>query len=72
MVPGAARRRGRRPAARPVRAAAGRRGPGGPVSAGRPAGLRDFYENPAVPVASGDARSSRQARLLAAALRGTT
>ncbi|MET9112075.1 class I SAM-dependent methyltransferase [Streptomyces zhihengii] len=42
------------------------------MSAGRPAGLRDFYENPAVPVASGDARSSRQARLLATALRGTT
>lgn len=32
------------------------------------AGLRDFYENPAVPVASGDARSLRQARLLARAL----
>ncbi|ATW47304.1 class I SAM-dependent methyltransferase [Streptomyces xantholiticus] len=31
-------------------------------------GLRDFYEDPAVPVASGDARSRRQARLLAAAL----
>ncbi|MFI9374423.1 class I SAM-dependent methyltransferase [Streptomyces parvulus] len=31
-------------------------------------GLRSFYENPAVPVASGDARSRRQARLLAAAL----
>ncbi len=31
-------------------------------------GLRDFYENPAVPVASGDARSLRQARMLAAAL----
>ncbi|MGW3389826.1 class I SAM-dependent methyltransferase [Streptomyces cinereoruber] len=30
--------------------------------------MRDFYENPAVPVASGDARSRRQARLLAAAL----
>ncbi|GAA2438666.1 class I SAM-dependent methyltransferase [Streptomyces lavendulocolor] len=35
-----------------------------------PAGLRDFYENPAVPVASGDARSRRQARMLATALRG--
>ncbi|WAL95331.1 class I SAM-dependent methyltransferase [Streptomyces sp. Je 1-369] len=34
----------------------------------RPRGLRDFYENPAVPVASGDARSIRQARVLAAAL----
>ncbi|CAM5499621.1 Class I SAM-dependent methyltransferase OS=Streptomyces alboniger OX=132473 GN=CP975_10860 PE=4 SV=1 [Streptomyces alboniger] len=33
-----------------------------------PAGLRDFYEDPAVPVASGDARSLRQARVLAAAL----
>ncbi|MFI7315643.1 class I SAM-dependent methyltransferase [Streptomyces venezuelae] len=33
-----------------------------------PKGLRDFYENPAVPVASGDARSIRQARILAAAL----
>ncbi|WP_415950577.1 class I SAM-dependent methyltransferase [Streptomyces sp. KLOTTS4A1] len=30
--------------------------------------MRDFYENPAVPVASGDARSLRQARMLAAAL----
>lgn len=26
-----------------------------------PPGLRDFYENPAVPVASGDGRSRRQA-----------
>ncbi|MET8687926.1 class I SAM-dependent methyltransferase [Streptomyces sp. NPDC004732] len=34
----------------------------------RPKGLRDFYEDPAVPVASGDARSIRQARILAAAL----
>ncbi|MEV7191299.1 class I SAM-dependent methyltransferase [Streptomyces sp. NPDC093510] len=34
----------------------------------RPSRLRDFYENPAVPVASGDARSLRQARILAAAL----
>lgn len=33
-----------------------------------PAPLRDFYENPEVPVASGDARSLRQARLLARAL----
>jgi SAM-dependent methyltransferase len=33
-----------------------------------PGGLRDFYENPAVPVASGDARSRRQALLLARAL----
>ncbi|MFJ3664905.1 methyltransferase domain-containing protein [Streptomyces sp. NPDC090106] len=33
-----------------------------------PPGLRDFYENPAVPVASGPSRSLRQARMLAAAL----
>ncbi|MFJ5773201.1 methyltransferase domain-containing protein [Streptomyces sp. NPDC093094] len=33
-----------------------------------PGDLRDFYENPAVPVASGSARSLRQARMLAAAL----
>lgn len=31
-------------------------------------GLRAFYEDPAVPVASGDARTLRQARMLAAAL----
>lgn len=31
-------------------------------------GLRDFYEDPAVPVASGTPRSLRQARMLAAAL----
>ncbi|GGZ51837.1 hypothetical protein GCM10010344_17330 [Streptomyces bluensis] len=31
-------------------------------------GLSDFYENPSVPVASGTARSVRQARMLAAAL----
>ncbi|MFJ8802635.1 class I SAM-dependent methyltransferase [Streptomyces sp. NPDC102487] len=31
-------------------------------------GLRDFYEDPAVPVASGAARTLRQARMLAAAL----
>ncbi|MEV6316179.1 class I SAM-dependent methyltransferase [Streptomyces sp. NPDC051776] len=31
-------------------------------------GLRDFYENPAVPVASGEERSLRQARILARAL----
>lgn len=31
-------------------------------------GLRDFYEDPAVPVASGEARSLRQARMLADAL----
>ncbi|MCX5203301.1 class I SAM-dependent methyltransferase [Streptomyces sp. NBC_00237] len=31
-------------------------------------GLRDFYEDPAVPVASGDPRSLRQARMLADAL----
>ncbi|MGW1544345.1 class I SAM-dependent methyltransferase [Streptomyces sp. NPDC002309] len=36
-----------------------------------PGGLRDFYENPAVPVASGTARSLRQARMLATALRGS-
>ncbi|MGD3106346.1 class I SAM-dependent methyltransferase [Streptomyces sp. YGL11-2] len=33
-----------------------------------PTQLRDFYENPSVPVASGDARSRRQALLLARAL----
>ncbi|MFE1441522.1 methyltransferase domain-containing protein [Streptomyces sp. NPDC058739] len=33
-----------------------------------PKDLRDFYENPAVPVASGSARSLRQARMLAEAL----
>ncbi|MEU6124664.1 class I SAM-dependent methyltransferase [Streptomyces sp. NPDC047123] len=38
------------------------------ATARRPRELRDFYENPAVPVASGDARSIRQARVLAAAL----
>ncbi|MGW3938869.1 methyltransferase domain-containing protein [Streptomyces phaeochromogenes] len=38
-------------------------------SGGRPPhGLRDFYEDPAVPVASGAPRSLRQARMLAAAL----
>ena len=31
-------------------------------------GLRDFYEDPTVPVASGEARSLRQARMLADAL----
>ncbi|MEV6482524.1 class I SAM-dependent methyltransferase [Streptomyces sp. NPDC051576] len=31
-------------------------------------GLRDFYENPAVPVASGPSRTLRQARVLATAL----
>ncbi|MEU8676129.1 methyltransferase domain-containing protein [Streptomyces sp. NPDC048560] len=31
-------------------------------------GLRDFYEDPDVPVASGEARTLRQARMLAAAL----
>ncbi|KUN28784.1 SAM-dependent methyltransferase [Streptomyces antibioticus] len=35
----------------------------------RPRELRDFYENPAVPVASGTPRSLRQARMLATALR---
>lgn len=34
-------------------------------------GLRDFYENPAVPVASGAPRTLRQTRALAAALSGT-
>ncbi|MEV7004579.1 class I SAM-dependent methyltransferase [Streptomyces sp. NPDC093982] len=34
----------------------------------KPRGLRDFYEDPAVPVASGDERSLRQARVLAKAL----
>lgn len=33
-----------------------------------PKELRDFYEDPAVPVASGASRSLRQARMLAAAL----
>ena len=33
-----------------------------------PRDLRDFYENPAVPVASGTPRSLRQARMLARAL----
>ncbi|MDL5201417.1 class I SAM-dependent methyltransferase [Streptomyces sp. ALI-76-A] len=33
-----------------------------------PKDLRDFYENPAVPVASGPSRSLRQARMLAGAL----
>ncbi|NUO43644.1 MAG: class I SAM-dependent methyltransferase [Streptomyces sp.] len=37
-------------------------------AAARPRELRDFYENPAVPVASGTPRSLRQARMLAAAL----
>lgn len=41
------------------------------MNAAPPPSLRDFYENPAVPVASGDARSSRQARQLADALRAT-
>ncbi|WP_128428236.1 class I SAM-dependent methyltransferase [Streptomyces cyaneus] len=34
----------------------------------KPPELRDFYENPAVPVASGTPRSRRQARMLADAL----
>ncbi|MEV3859127.1 class I SAM-dependent methyltransferase [Streptomyces sp. NPDC050095] len=34
-------------------------------------GLRNFYENPAVPVASGTPRTLRQTRVLAEALRGT-
>ncbi|MEV0444389.1 class I SAM-dependent methyltransferase [Streptomyces spectabilis] len=41
---------------------------GGRTAPERPRGLRDFYEDPGVPVASGDARSLRQARMLAAAL----
>ena len=49
---------------RPITAATGPPAAGAPP----PAGLRDFYENPAVPVASGDARSRRQARILARAL----
>ncbi|MFJ8955848.1 methyltransferase domain-containing protein [Streptomyces sp. NPDC102381] len=36
-----------------------------------PKDLRDFYENPAVPVASGTPRTRRQARILATALSGT-
>ena len=42
-----------------------------PTTAPAPAaapGLRDFYEDPAVPVASGEDRSRRQARMLARAL----
>jgi ubiquinone/menaquinone biosynthesis C-methylase UbiE len=35
-----------------------------------PTHLRDFYENPAVPVASGDSRSRRQALMLARAISG--
>ncbi|MFF4521586.1 class I SAM-dependent methyltransferase [Streptomyces bluensis] len=44
--------------------------PVNPVTTTAPArrGLSDFYENPSVPVASGTARSVRQARMLAAAL----
>ncbi|MFC8344909.1 methyltransferase domain-containing protein [Streptomyces sp. NPDC057280] len=38
-------------------------------AAAQPRELRDFYENPAVPVASGTPRSLRQARMLATALR---
>ncbi|SNX58228.1 ubiquinone/menaquinone biosynthesis C-methylase UbiE [Streptomyces sp. TLI_55] len=38
-------------------------------AAARPRDLRDFYEDPAVPVASGTPRSLRQARMLATALR---
>ncbi|MGD6745653.1 methyltransferase domain-containing protein [Streptomyces sp. BH106] len=36
-----------------------------------PQDLRDFYENPDVPVASGTPRTRRQARILATALSGT-
>ncbi|MET9053262.1 SAM-dependent methyltransferase, partial [Streptomyces bacillaris] len=53
------------PAVAPAAASQGTGTPAAP-----PPGLRDFYENPAVPVASGDGRSLRQARLLAAALAG--
>ncbi|MFF9216377.1 class I SAM-dependent methyltransferase [Streptomyces viridosporus] len=42
--------------------------PTAPATAPPPRDLRDFYENPAVPVASGPARSRRQARMLARAL----
>jgi SAM-dependent methyltransferase len=35
-------------------------------------GLREFYENPAVPLSSGPDRARRQARMLAEVLRGTT
>ncbi|MET8824846.1 class I SAM-dependent methyltransferase [Streptomyces sp. NPDC004610] len=45
--------------------------PPSPPSVAPPPGLRDFYENPAVPVASGTPRALRQARVLAAALAGT-
>ncbi|MEU6259429.1 methyltransferase domain-containing protein [Streptomyces sp. NPDC047043] len=38
------------------------------TSAAKAPGLRDFYEDPAVPVASGTDRSLRQARMLARAL----
>ncbi|MFJ4789703.1 class I SAM-dependent methyltransferase [Streptomyces sp. NPDC088794] len=38
------------------------------TTAALPRELRDFYENPSVPVASGTSRSLRQARMLAAAL----
>lgn len=38
------------------------------MTATRPAGLRAFYEDPAVPVASGPERSRRQAAMLARAL----
>ncbi|MEU5979709.1 class I SAM-dependent methyltransferase [Streptomyces sp. NPDC047315] len=43
-------------------------GASGATAEAAPRGLREFYENPAVPVASGDARSLRQAGMLAAAL----
>ncbi|MYS84025.1 class I SAM-dependent methyltransferase [Embleya scabrispora] len=38
------------------------------MTATRPAGLREFYENPATPVASGPERTRRQAAMLARAL----
>ncbi|KOG64377.1 SAM-dependent methyltransferase [Streptomyces griseoflavus] len=42
--------------------------PKGRAAPARPDGLREFYENPAVPVASGADRSRRQALMLARAL----
>ncbi|GGY13510.1 class I SAM-dependent methyltransferase [Streptomyces djakartensis] len=42
--------------------------PTAPTAAPPPRELRDFYENPAVPVASGTSRGVRQARMLARAL----
>ncbi|WDF35478.1 class I SAM-dependent methyltransferase [Streptomyces sp. T12] len=42
--------------------------PPSPATKAPAPGLRDFYEDPAVPVASGEDRSRRQARMLARAL----